>query len=133
MAEVPAIFHEIHEFMKQRERTSEAAFNLWSWHPERHRLEMYYGDYADEFVPSEEWVMRETTTLVSYLMGYENKSLEDAMLLEGSHPFEDYRGEFRDPSTGKFHDDWPSKKEFAYNMMRHIKAIHEFSRKRLQP
>lgn len=129
MADVPQIFNEIHTFMQERERVHEAGFDLWTWHPEHLFTQMFHGDYADEVQPSTEWLIRDTTSFVSYLMGYENDQIEQLLLLEAAPPQECYCGEVHAPLDDEKHPDWYGfKRDDAYRKVEQIRRIHEFAK-----
>ncbi len=53
---------------KQLEAENAAAFDLSTWLPSRQLCQMYHGDYADEFTPSNAVVMAESCTYISFLL-----------------------------------------------------------------
>ena len=73
---------EIIRLGRQLGQENEAAFNLWTWLPTHGIAKVFHGDYATEFTPSNEDVMKEACMVMSELCGYDHNRRERADWLE---------------------------------------------------
>ena len=72
------------QMAKYIEDVENSSFDLWTWLPSHKEAEKYHGDYADEFKPEPQYVIKEACAYLSSLK-YDTESLYFKCPCENEH------------------------------------------------